>query len=99
MALVPNLFGAWNIFYVWLGPRHLAIGLHGAILPFIIAPTGYLVGTSLGILTCTQGGLVWFQSLALSYSLLLSIFLFALIAYYLVWKYLIGFFNAVLGIA
>ena len=36
MALVPNLFGLWNIFYLWLRPRrHLPIGFHGAILPFI----------------------------------------------------------------
>ena len=39
MALVPNLFGLWNMFYLWLRPRpHLPIGLHGALLPFVLAP-------------------------------------------------------------
>src|SRR5713101_2732321 len=49
MALVPNLFGAWNIFYVWLRPRrHLPIGFHGALLPLLLAPIGFTIATSLG---------------------------------------------------
>ena len=37
MALVPNLFGLWNILYVW-SHRRLPIGFHGALLPWILAP-------------------------------------------------------------
>jgi hypothetical protein len=100
MALVPNIFGAWNMFYLWLRPRpHLPIGLHGAILPFILAPIGFALATASGFLDATSSGLVWFQQVAIPYALVAIGFTFALIVYYLVWKYLVGFFNAVLGIA
>jgi len=100
MALVPNIFGLWNIFYLWLRPRrHLPIGFHGAILPFILAPTGFLLATHSGFLTPTSDGLVWFQQIVVPYAFLAVGFSFALIVYYLVWKYLVGFFNEVLGIA
>ncbi len=100
MALVPNLFGVWNIFYLWLRPRpHLPIGFHGAILPFVLGPTGLLVATCSGFLVATSRGLVWFHEITIPYAPLLLMFCFALIAYYLLWKYLVGFFNGVLGIA
>lgn len=100
MALVPNMFGLWNMFYLWLRPRpHLPIGLHGAILPFLIAPTGFFVASCSGFLVATSSRLVWFDKIGIPYTLLVVVFSFALIAYYLVWKYLVGFFNEVLGIA
>lgn len=100
MALVPNIFGLWNIFYLWLRPRrYLPIGFHGAILPFILAPIGFTLATCLGFLAATSGGLVWFHRVVIPYALLAVGFTFALIAYYLAWKYVVGFFNDVLGIA
>jgi hypothetical protein len=100
MALVPNMFGLWNMVYLWLRPRrHLPIGFHGAILPFIIAPTGFFVASCSGFLVATSSGLVWFDKIGIPYALLVVVFSFALIAYYLVWKYLVGFFNQVLGIS
>ena len=100
MALVPNIFGLWNIFYLWLRPRrHLPIGFHGALLPFILAPVGFGLATASGFLAATSGGLVWFHELVVPYGFLALAFSFALIAYYLVWKYIVGFFNGVLGIA
>ncbi len=100
MALVPNLFGAWNIFYLWLRPRpHLPIGLHGALLPFILAPAGFALASCSGFLTATSGGLVLAHEIVVPYAIPAVGFSFALIAYYLVWKYLVGFFNEVLGIA
>jgi|HubBroStandDraft_1064217.scaffolds.fasta_scaffold230042_2 hypothetical protein len=100
MALVPNIFGAWNIFYLWLRPRpHLPIGFHGAILPFLLAPAGLALASCSGFLSTTSSGLLWFSAVAVPYALLAIGFPLALIAYYLVWKYLVGFFNAVLGIA
>jgi len=34
VALVPNAFGIWNIFYVWFRPHsRLPIGFHGAGWP------------------------------------------------------------------
>jgi len=48
MAIVPNLFGVWNIFYVSLhSRRHLPIGLHGALLPFVLAPIAFSVASTI----------------------------------------------------
>jgi hypothetical protein len=100
MAIVPNLFGVWNMFYLWLRPRrHLSIGFHGALLPFILVPIGYLVGSALGVISLTARCAVYFSLIQVPYALLAIGFAFALILYYLVWKYLVGFFNQVLGIA
>jgi len=100
MAIVPSLFGVWNMFYLWLRPRrHLPIGLHGAILPFLLVPTGYLVGSCLRIITLTDRGAVYFNEITIPYAFFALGFICALIIYYLVWKYLVGFFNQVLGIA
>jgi hypothetical protein len=100
MGIVPSVFGLWNMFYLWFGPqRHLPIGFHGAILPFLLVPGGYLLGRCVGILTLGPAGLVYFQAVTVPYAFFAVAFSFALIAYYLVWKYLIGFFNQVLGIA
>jgi hypothetical protein len=100
MAVVPTLFGLWNMFYLWLRPRrHLPIGLHGALLPFVLAPLGFSLATGLGFLTLGTSGLVWFQQITIPYPYIALGFTIALIAYYLVWKYLVGFFNQVLGIA
>ena len=51
MAVVPSLFGLWNMLYLRSHPHtHLPIGLHGAILPLLMAPVGALVGTCLHVL-------------------------------------------------
>ncbi len=100
MGIVPSLFGVWNMFFLWLGPhRHLPIGFHGAILPFLLVPCGYLLGRTLGILTLGPEGLIYFQAITVPYAFFAVGFAFGLIAYYLIWKYLIGFFNQMLGIA
>src|SRR5579859_466895 len=72
MALVPNMFGAWNMFYLWLRPRrHLPIGFHGAILPFLIAPAGFFVATCSGFLVATSSSLVWFDKIGIPYAFLI----------------------------
>jgi len=100
MAIIPNLFGLWNMLYLASQSRtHLPLGIHGAVLPFIIAPSGFLLGRGLGILHATQHGLLYFGVAEIHYASLAMAFLAALTVYYLVWKYLIGFFNRTLGIA
>ena len=100
MALVPNLFGAWNILYLWLRPRrHLPIGFHGALLLFVIVPIAFTIATSLGFLAVTTSGLVLFQAITVRYSFVAAWFICALIVYYLVWTHLVRFFNELLGIA
>ena len=100
MALVPNCFGLWNMFYLWLRPRrHLPIGFHGALLPLLLVPGGYLLGSALSFIALGSQGIVYFHEITLPYPYFALGFCFALIVYYLVWKYLVGFFNQVLGIA
>jgi hypothetical protein len=100
MAVVPSLFGLWNM--LWLRSHeytHLPIGVHGAALPLLMAPTGALVATCLGVLEFGSTGVTWFHVCAVPYALIAPCFLAALAGYYLVWKYIVGFLNRVLGIA
>jgi hypothetical protein len=100
MALVPNLFGVWNMLYLCLHRRgYISIGFHGALLPFLIAPFGFLVGTSLGFVAAANGRVIWFQRIAVPYPYVAVGFTIALIGYYLVWKYFVNFFNKLQGIA
>jgi hypothetical protein len=100
MAVVPSLFGLWNI--LWLASHertHLPLGLHGAILPFLGMPVGASVASSLGMLQIGASGVTWFQACHLSYGLIAPFFLAGVAFYYLVWKYIVGYLNRVLGIA
>ena len=86
MAVVPNIWGAWNMLYVWLrARRRVPLGLYGAALPFLLAPLGFLLGRALGLEFPPPKIIVFFP--------------IALIVYYLAWKHLVGFFNELLGIA
>jgi len=87
MAMVPNLWGLWNVLYVALHRRGLSwsIGLHGAALPFLLFACGLLLTRALGIDLYKP-------------RLVFTAFPFALIAYYLVWKYVVGFLNRVVGV-
>ncbi|MGB9406577.1 MAG: hypothetical protein WCA89_03520 [Terracidiphilus sp.] len=100
MALVPTLFGLWNMLYLASHLRtHLSIGLHGAILPFLGAPIGATLASYLGILAIGAQGVTYFQACFVPYWLIAPIFLAAVAGYYLAWKYIVGFLNRVLGIA
>jgi hypothetical protein len=88
MAIVPNLWGLWNILFVASHPRtHLSIGFHGALLPLLLAPLGLLLMHALD-----------FQ-IPQFLSILPVLGVVAFVAYYLVWKYVVSFLNGVLGIA
>ena len=44
MAVVPNLWGLWNMLFVASHSRtHLSIGFHGALLPFLLGPLGIIL--------------------------------------------------------
>ena len=89
MAVVPNIWGLWNVFYVaWRSRLHLSIGLHGALLPFLLAPLG-IVLTSLLNFSIPGFARHAFPILAP----------LVLILYYLLWKYLVGFLNPVFNLA
>ena len=100
MAIIPNLFGVWNMLYLASHSQtHLPLGIHGAILPFILAPAGFLLGSSLGFLRISGPGFIYFGVVNIHWAHVAMVFPVVLIVYYLVWKYLIGFFNHVAGIA
>ena len=81
MALVPNLWGVWNILYVALGGRpRLPIGLHGAVLPFLLAPLGFAITRVLD-----------FEIPAFMTKALPMIFPVALVIYYLAWRLVVRF--------
>ena len=89
MAAVPNAWSLWNVLYVALfSKKHFSLGLFGGALPILLAPAGYLAAKLLGFAIPNE-------------VLMVAPFAFpvGLIAYYLVWKYLVGFLNAELGIA
>ncbi|MGA8673274.1 MAG: hypothetical protein WB679_25595, partial [Terracidiphilus sp.] len=100
MALVPAFWGIWNV--LWIGSHartHMPIGLHGALLPLLLMPGGAAITSCLGILALGSHDAIWFQTLHIPYALILPMFMVALAAYYLVWKYVVGFLNHTLGIA
>ncbi len=100
MAVVPSLFGLWNMVYLWSHSRtNMPIGLHGAILPFLGMPTGALVASSLGMLQIGAHGVTWFQTCQIPYGFIAPVFAAGVAGYYLVWKYIVGFLNGMMGIA
>ncbi|MGD0521745.1 MAG: hypothetical protein ABSA48_10865 [Terracidiphilus sp.] len=100
MAVVPMLFGLWNMLYLCSHEHtQLPIGLHGAILPLLMMPTGACVGSCLGVLSLGPSGVTWFHACQVPYAFFAIFFLAALAIYYLIWKYIVGFLNRVVGIA
>ena len=99
MAVIPNLFGVWNM--LWLGSasrRRVQIGLHGALLPFVIVPLGFALGHLLGVVGIEHDAVVAFQSARLPFVQAALVFPVLVAVYYLVWKYIVGFLNAVVGV-
>jgi len=89
MAVVPNLWGLWNIAFVATNEKlHIPIGFHGMLLPFFLVPLGMLAASLLD-----------FSVPRFVFSVLPVAGPVALIAYYLAWKYLVHGLNGVLGIA
>jgi hypothetical protein len=89
MAVVPNAWGLWNILFIALRTRwQLSIGLHGALLPILLAPLGMVVASLLNF-PIPRFAVHAFPIVAPV----------ALMVYYLAWKYLVGFLNRALGLA
>jgi hypothetical protein len=100
MAVVPTVFGLWNMLYLASHERtHLPIGLYGALIPLLGAPLMALGGSCLGLLAFGSSGITYFESILVPYALIAALFLCGLAGYYLVWKYIVSYLNRVLGIA
>ena len=100
MALVPTTWALWNM--LWLGSHaktNLSLAVHGMLLPFVLLPAGTVIASCLGILQLGSSGVTWFDTCQVTYVLIAPCFLAAVAGYYLVWKYVVGFLNRVLGIA
>ena len=89
MAVVPNLWGLWNVLFVALrSTSRLSIGAHGAILPVLLAPLGFLLARTLDF------PIPNFATHALPVAAPI-----VLLVYYFVWKYLVGSLNQTQEIA
>jgi hypothetical protein len=100
MALVPGLWGTWNMLWEWSHERtHLPLGLHGAFLPLLMMPMGAWIATHVGVLALAATSVTWFNAITLPYALIALFLVAAMAVYYLVWKYVVGYVNQVLGIA
>ena len=89
MAVVPNLWGLWNMLFVASHARtHLSIGFHGALLPLLLGPLGVVLTSLLN-----------FSIPGFATRILPIVAPIALIVYYLVWKYLVGSLNRIVDLA
>jgi len=89
MAVVPNAWGLWNILFIALRSRwQLSLGLHGALLPILLAPLGIVFASLLN-----------FPIPAIAAHAFLIAAPVGLLVYYFAWKYLVGFLNRVQDIA
>ena len=87
MAVVPNLWGVWNMLYLGTKARtRLSLGVHGALLVAFLVPAGITLARLLDVFT-----------LQLRFSV--PVIPIGMAVYYLAWKYLVGFLNQELGIA
>jgi hypothetical protein len=99
MAIVPNLFGVWNILYLASSSRSgLSIGAHGALLPLVLIPLGLTLGTLLGVIRIDQSGVHAFHAVSLPYTRGVFVVPVAIVLYYLLWKYIVAFLNDLVGI-
>jgi hypothetical protein len=100
MAVVPNLWGLWNVLYIAAGSRYpMSIGLHGAILPILLAPLGIFVSGLLHFHIPIHDVAIAAHDVASGITLLIAAPVVGLIAYYFAWKYLVAFLNRVVGLA
>ena len=87
MAVVPNVWGLWNILHLALRQRlRWSVGVHGALMPLVLMPGGVALARALDVF-------------AIQWRFALPMVPLAMAIYYLAWKYLVGFLNEEVGIA
>ena len=87
MAVVPNMWGAWNMLYLALRSRlRWSLGVHGALLVLVLMPLGFALASALDVFT-------------VQWDFALPMAPVGMTVYYLAWKYLVGFLNQEVGIA
>jgi hypothetical protein len=87
LAVVPAAWGLWNMLHLALRSRiRITLGLHGALLPLILVPAGVLLARAVDLFEFPLATGAAFAPVGM-------------VAYYLVWKYVVGFLNAEIGVA
>jgi hypothetical protein len=88
MAVVPNLWGLWNIAYAAIHGRRprWPIGVHGALLVLVLVPAGVVLARAMDVADVTL-------------SAALPVVPIAMAIYYLAWKFIVGFLNTELGVS
>ena len=87
MAVVPNMWGLWNMLYLRLRTRsRLSLGVHGALLVVFLIPGGIALARLFDVFT-------------IQWQFALPMFPVGMTIYYLAWKYAVGFLNKEMGIA
>ncbi|MEK6374923.1 MAG: hypothetical protein AABO58_19785 [Acidobacteriota bacterium] len=85
LTIVPNLWGLWNIIYVaLLSRRHVSVGAFGALLPFLLAPGGWLIAHLFELPIPRVAPFL---------------FPIGVVLYYILWKHVVGRLNAIIGVA
>jgi hypothetical protein len=88
LAIVPGLWGLWNMLYIVVR-RHwrIPLGVHGALVPLFAGP-----------LALGNAFLLGFDIPRFVLAIFPAGLAVVMLAYYLLWKYLVGFFNRMLEI-
>ena len=87
MAVVPNVWGVWNVLHLALRSRlRLPLGVHGALLTLFLIPGGVALARLFDVFT-------------IQWRFALPMVPIGMAIYYLAWKYLVGFLNEEMGIA
>ena len=87
MAVVPNLWGIWNMWYLRLKPTlRLPLPAFGALLPLLLVPSMITLGRAL-------------DAFHVQMAYALPAIPVGMAAYYLVWKFAVSFLNQEMGIA
>jgi hypothetical protein len=87
MAIVPNVWGLWNMVYLALRSHlRLPIGVHGSLLVLVILPCGVLLARTLDVFS-------------IQWRFALPMVPIGMAIYYLAWKHIVGFLNEEMGIA
>jgi hypothetical protein len=90
LALVPAIWGVWNMVYLAMHTRrYIPLGCHGALVPVFLVPVALVAARAFGIEL----------TLAASWTVIIVALPLLTIVYYLVWKFLVGLLNELLGIA
>lgn len=88
MAVVPNLWGLWNVLRAASAvARRIPLGWYGALLVLVLPEFGVAVAHAVGLRPPVP-----------PVGVIAVAWLVAFIVYYLVWKHLVGFLNELLGI-